>query len=145
MKKRVISLILLAFILLPLFSFIVSAEELELEEARGSSYLNMYGAGLHNPSVQGKLDLTFRVVATDYMDTVGVMCIFVRNSNGTIHQIIWGTTSNGLLDSNTWYHAGVYRLSLTSGNTYYCNVIVIAGDANGSDTRTVTTQQVVCP
>ena len=79
------------------------------------------------------------------MTKVGVAGIIVRNNDGMIHSIIWGSTSNGLLGTNTWFHIGSYTLNLTSGNTYYCSVIVIAKDANGSDTRTITTQHVTCP
>ncbi len=145
MTKRFIALFLavvLVFLLMPFSAF---AEEEETGEPRASYYLNMYSASLYSRGVTGKLQLAFEVIATGNMTMVGVFGIIVRNNDGTIHSIIWGSTSNGLVATNTWFHIGSYTLNLTSGNTYYCSVIVIAKDANGSDTRTITTQQVTCP
>lgn len=145
MKNRVISTFLAFMLLLTIIHFPALAAEDDSGDDRASSYLSMYGAELYTTSTSGKLDLNFQVVATGTMDSVGVMSIIVRNNNGTIHSTIWGSTANGLLDSNTWLHAGDYTLNLTSGNTYYCTVVVIARDANGSDTRKITTSRVVCP
>lgn len=145
MNKRVISTILVLVMLLTTVPFSAFAAEEESGDDRASSYLNMYSAELYSTGTSGKLFVEFVVVATGFMDSVGVFGIIVRNNDGSIHSIVWGSTSNGLLDSNTWYHAGDYTLNLTSGNTYYCTVIVIAGDANGSDTRKIITSRVVCP
>lgn len=144
MKKRIVSVLLALAIVVSLVPFSAFANE-EEQDNRASSYLNMYTAALISKGIAGKLTLAFQVVATDDMDTVGVLEIIVRNNNGTIHSIIWGSTTNGLLDSGTWIHAGSYTLNLTSGNTYYCTVVVIAQDANGGDTRRITTQHVTCP
>ncbi len=137
---------LLAFVimisLIPNSAFAQSNDE---NDTRASSYLNMYSAALYPKSVSGKVDVAFEVFATGNMERVGVLEIIVRNNDGTIHNIIWGSLSNGLLDTNTWFHAGVYTLNLTSGNTYYCTVVVLARDANGGDTRRITTNHVVCP
>lgn len=145
MNKRILSALLAFAMLLSFIPFFAFATEEDSGGDRASSYLNMYGAELYASATSGKLDLVFEVVATGFMDSVGVFGIFVRNNDGTIHSTIWGSTANGLLDTNTWYHAGVYTLNLTSGNTYYCTVIFIASDANGGDTRKITTSRVVCP
>lgn len=145
MNKRVISTLLAIVLLLTFVQFPAFATEENVDSDRASSYLNMYRASLCPSGTSGKLALDFEVVATGYMDSVGVFGIFVRNNDGTIHSTIWGSTANGLLDSNTWMHAGEYTLNLTSGNTYYCTVIVVASDANGGDTRKITTSRVVCP
>lgn len=144
MKKRLIAMLLAFIIVASIVPYSVFAQE-EPNGEKASNYLNMYSASLYSKGVTGKLTLTFEVFATDDMDRVGVLEIIVRNNNGTIHSIIWGTTTNGLLDTNTWFHAGSYTLNLTSGNTYYCTVVVIAQDANGGDTRRITTQHVTCP
>lgn len=144
MKKRIVSVLLALAIVVSLVPFSAFANE-EEQDNRASSYLNMYTAALISKGIVGKLTLAFQVVATDDMDTVGVLEIIVRNNNGTIHSIILGSTTNGLLDSGTWIHAGSYTLNLTSGNTYYCTVVVIAQDANGGDTRRIITQRVTCP
>lgn len=145
MNRKVVSFFLAVIVLFSMISFVNAETVDEIENIEGSSYLDSYGASLLSPGVTGKLDLVFHVYATHDMEAVGVLGIIVRNNNGTIHQIILGSTANGLLDSGTWFHLGDYRLDLTSGNTYYCSVIIVARDANGSDSRTVTTQHVVCP
>lgn len=145
MKKRLIAMLLALTIVVSFVPHTVFAQEEEPNDTKESSYLNMYSASLYSKGVTGKLTLTFEVFATDDMDRVGVFEIIVRNNNGTVHSIIWGTTTNGLLDTNTWFHAGSHTLNLTSGNTYYCTVVVIARDANGGDTRRITTQHVTCP
>ncbi|MBQ1389688.1 MAG: hypothetical protein IIY78_08690 [Clostridia bacterium] len=144
MKKKIVSILLALILMISSMPVTVSAQE-EEDDPRASSYLNMYSASLTSLGVTGELNLAYQVFATDDMVDVGVFCLIVRNSNGTIHQTIWGSTANGLLAANTWYHVGDYTLNLTSGNTYYCSVYFIAEDANGSDVRKITTQLAVCP
>ena len=143
MKKKIVSILLALILMISSMPVTVSAQE-EEDDPRASSYLNMYSS-LDAFGVTGQLNLAYEVYATDDMVDVGVFCLIVRNSNGTIHQTIWGSTTNGLLVANTWYHLGDYTLNLTSGNTYYCSVYFIAEDANGSDVRKITTQLAVCP
>lgn len=145
MKKRIVAVLLSFVIVVSFVPFSAFSYEDELNDTKASSYLNMYTASLSSKGITGKLTLAYQVFATHNMDKVGVFGIIVRNNDGTIHNIIWGTTSNGLLNSNTWFHAGSYTLNLTSGNTYYCTVIFVAEDANGGDTRSITTQHVTCP
>jgi hypothetical protein len=143
-KNRVVAVLLAFAIVVSFLPHAVFAQE-ESHDTKASSYLNMYTASLSSKGITGKLTLTYQVFATHDMDKVGVWGIFVRNNDGTIHQFIWGTTANGLLATNTFHHLGNYTLNLTSGNTYYCTVIFVAEDANGSDTRSITTQHVTCP
>lgn len=145
MKKRIIAILLVIAIVGLSVPYSAVAYENDPNDAKASNYLSMYTASLSSKGISGKLTLAYQVFATHDMDEVGIFGIIVRNNDGTIHQIIWGTTSNGLLAANTWYHYGSYTLNLTSGNTYYCTVIFIAGDANGSDTRSIATQHVTCP
>lgn len=145
MKKKVISTLLAVLLLLSVFPHPVFATEDEAEHERLSDYLNMCFAELYPSGTSGKLDLAFEVVATGNMNSIGVVSITVRNNNGSTHSTIVGSIANGLLDSNTWYHTGEYSLNLTSGNTYYCTVILGASDANGGDSRKITTSHVVCP
>lgn len=145
MNKRIIALLLALAIVVSITPYTVFALEDVSNGTKASSYLDMYTASLSSKGITGKLTLAYQVVATHNMVKVGVWGIVVRNNDGTIHQFIRGTTANGLLVSNDWYHLGNYTLNLTSGNTYYCTVIVVAEDAYGSDTRSITTQQIVCP
>lgn len=144
MKKRIIAIGLALALLLAALPTGACAEEAETDETRASNYLNAYTAYL-TAGTTGHVRVNFAVYATNYMDIVGVFSITVRNDDGTIHQIIWGSTANGLERANYWCHANTYTLNLVSGNTYYCNVKVIAQDASGSDTRTITTSRITCP
>lgn len=145
MKKRIVALFLAFTLIILVIPNTVFAFNEEPNDTKASSYLDMYTASLISKGITGKLTLAYQVFATHNMQKVGIWGIYIRNSNGTIHQFIRGTVSNGLLATNTWYHYGSYTLNLTSGNTYYCTVIFVAEDANGGDTRSITTQQVVCP
>ncbi len=145
LKKRIVALFLAFTLMVLAVPNTVFAFDEETNDIKASSYLDMYTAALISKGITGKLTLAYQVFATHDMQKVGVWGIYVRNSNGTIQQFIRGTVANGLLTTNTWYHDGSYTLNLTSGNTYYCTVIVVAEDANGGDTRSITTQQVVCP
>lgn len=145
MKKRIMAMILAITIVVSFMPHTVFAQEEESNDTKASSYLSMYTASLSSKGITGKLTLAYQVFATHDMEKVGVWGIYIRNNDGSIHQFIRGTTSNGLLATNTWYHYGSYTLNLTSGNTYYCTVIFVAEDANGSDTRSITTQHVTCP
>lgn len=145
MKQRIVAVMLTFAVIISIVPFAVFADEKDINGEKSSYYLNMYTAALYPKAETGKVDVAFEVIATDDMDYVGVIEIIVRNNNGTIHNIVWGSTTNGLLDTNTWFHVGSYTLNLTSGNTYYCTVVVLARDANGGDTRRITTNHVVCP
>ena len=143
-KKKIIAILLAVTMLMAALPVSVFAAEAEPEETRASDYLNAYSIYLTTGTI-GHLKLVYSVQATGMMTSVGVFSITVRNNDGSIHQIIWGSTSNGLLKANSWYNIGSYTLNLTSGNTYYCTVKIIAKDATGGDTRSVITSRVTCP
>ena len=146
MTKRVLSILLVCamlFTTLPMTSHAVLPEHDEID---ASNYLSGYGATLYSEGATGELKLWYEVYAKATMSSVGVSKIVVKKSNGTIVRTIWGSTTNGLLAANYWFHNGTYTISgLTSGTSYYCVVTVIAGNSSGADTRTVTTTAVTCP
>lgn len=144
MTKKIIALFLVAALLVAALPASVLAEKAEPENTRASSYLSAYSTYL-KAGTAGKLRLPFVVQATGMMTQVGIFSIVVRNSDGSIYQTIWGSTANGLLKANGFYHTGVYTLNLISGNSYYCTVKFIAKDASGSDTRSMITSVVTCP
>lgn len=145
MKKRMISWLLAVLLLLSLAPISAFAADEEPEDERSSSYLNSYWATLYATGTTGKLTLEFDVIATGIMTSIGVSSIMVRNNDGSLYSTVWGSTANGLLDTNTWMHSGSYTLNLISGHTYYCTVAFVARDASGGDTRKITTSRVVCP
>lgn len=145
MTKKMLAGMLAFAILLSIVPMAVYAQAPEGDDINASYYLSSYGVLLYSNGTSGKLKLDYEVYATNTMNTVGVYKIVVRKANGSVYKTIWGSTANGLEASNTWYKVGTYTLSLASGNSYYCDVTVIAANASGSDTRTITTSLVTCP
>ncbi len=146
MIKRIVSICLVAVLILAACPLKVSANENPSDDINASSYLNSYAATLYSQGETGKLELSYQVYAKNYMTSVGIYKIVVRNANGSVYKTIWGTTTNGLLGSNAWYHCDEYTITgLVSGNQYYCSVTVIAENSSGGDTRTITTSLVTCP
>lgn len=146
MTKRIVAIILACTLLICAFPVASYAAAPEQNEIEASNYLSGYNATLYSDGTSGKLKLWYEVYAKETMSSVGVYKIVVKKSNGTIVRTIWGSTANGLLGANYWFHNGTYTISnLTSGTSYYCAVTVIAGNSSGSDTRTITTSLVTCP
>lgn len=145
MNKRVLTILLVFALLLSALPVTTNAAGPDEDEIEASNYLTLYGATLYSEGITGELKLWYQVCARETMNSVGISKILVKKSNGTIVQTIWGSTANGLLAANSIFHSGTYSLNLTSGNTYYCVVTVIAKNSGGSDTRTVTTTTLTCP
>lgn len=108
-------------------------------DTRSSDYLRSYNASLSTGSNSGELSLRFSANARSSMVSVGVSKITVYSSDGTFVKTISGSTSNGLLASNTSNHSGTYSISVTSGQSYYLQITFMAKNSSGSDSKTFTT------
>ena len=71
--------------------------------------------------------------------------IVVYKSDGSYVKTITGTTSNGLIRSNSSLHLDSYEFSVTSGVSYYAEVTVFAKVGTEYDSRTITTSTVKAP
>jgi len=136
---RLISLILIFTIFLSSFSFTAFAE------TTSSAYILMTGASVTPGSSTGKISVNYTITGMGMMDTIGVLWIDVFNSSGTLYTTIYGYTTNGLIKNNAFVHAGSYEVSCVAGNSYYCEVTLIASKNGGGDTRTLQTQTIVAP
>ncbi len=136
---KTIAIILVIAISFSLFSLTAVAGTLS------SAYIFMTSANVTQGSSAGKISANYSITGMGRMDTIGALSIEVYNSNGTIYTTIYGTTSNGLLKTNTFVAMGSYEISCVAGNTYYCEVTLIAAKNGGGDTRTIQTQTIVAP
>ena len=78
------------------------------------------------------------------MTSVGATSVKIYEEDGTLVKSVTGTSSNGLLHLHTgagFAHAYVFDEAV-SGESYYAEVTVYAGNSTGSDSRTVTTRVV---
>lgn len=142
MTKRMIRF--LAIVLLLAFSlstFSLTA----FANISSSAYILMSGASVTQGSSAGKINVHYSITGMGIMDTIGVLWIDVYNSSGVLYTTIYGYTSNGLIKNNECVHAGTYTVNCVPGNSYYCEVTLVATKDGGGDTRTIQTQTIVAP
>lgn len=102
-----------------------------------SEYLNAYSAGI--TAGTGSVTVSFSVTATGYMTSLGASRIDIYTSSGSLAKTFYGSTTNGMLVSNKSIHAASMTYSAAkSGTKYYAVVTVKASNANGGDSRSVT-------
>lgn len=109
-----------------------------------SYYLSFYSATA-DTGKSGSVTVNFNVNATRVMDSVGASYIVVQEySNGNWKGVgsYFGSTSNGMLASDTNSTVGFITYTGTAGKQYRALVTVYAGKGTGSDSRTVTTNTV---
>ncbi len=142
MKKR-LSIFLVACILA--FGALLPCTAAEVEPYRASEYLLSYAAVMSAPRGQtGTLEITITVAPAGYMTSLGATSIKIYTADGGFVKSVTGTSSNGLLELHTdltFVNTYVFDEAV-SGESYYAEVTVYAGNSTGSDSRTVTTRVV---
>lgn len=113
-------------------------------ESRVSEYISSFSATI-TKTKDGDLAVSYSVSGSKKMDSIGVCRIEIEWYNGS-H---WTTeeiyTSNDLLDlqaSNATSSRGQFIHTPEKSGSYRALVTVYARDANGSDSRVVTTKSV---
>lgn len=114
-------------------------------DTRASYTLSGYSAELYRGSHTGEVYINYDVESSKLADSLGVKSIVFYKSNGDYVTTIYGSTSNGLTDTNTCFVYDDYYYTLTSGVSYYAKVTVFATVGNLSDSRTITTSTVKAP
>ncbi len=104
-----------------------------------SDYLKSYNASLTTGNYTGELSLDFSAIARSSMKTVGISSIAVYTADGSYVKTISGSTSNGLLASQTISHEGTYTINVTPGQAYYLRLTFAARTANSGDSKPYTT------
>ena len=139
MKRILASIILLGLLL----SSTSTVSAVNVETFRASPTLSSYLVWLFAGSGKGEITVSYDVRASIWADSIGVERIRFYTQDGDFVTSVTGTTSNGLVCSNTGYHGGDYDYSgLPSGDYYYAEVTVFAEYNGVYDSRTVTTNTV---
>lgn len=131
--KRSIAITICVILLAALFCGPVKAA------TYSSEYLYRYDGTLLTGNRFGELSLNFSTIARGAMTSVGISRIDIYSADGSFVRGINGSTSNGLLASNTPSHSGTYTIKATSGQRYYLEVTFIAKNSSGSDSKWTTT------
>ena len=140
MSKRILSVLLsliltLTMVVIPSYA-----------ATNASDYISSYNAYLDQGDGSGELDISYSVTsAAGIVSQIGVSKIVVYRQNGITYNTIYGTTTNGLMASNTNAKAGTYTILGVPGYSYYCKVTFYVGDGTNGDFRTVTTGTVCAP
>lgn len=143
MKKPILSSF---FVVIIVLSFCCGAAiAIEGPDARASLTLSDYGASAKAGSSSGVICISYDVSSSKFADSLGVESIVIYNANGSKAATITGSTSNGLVRTNSSIKAGDYNYKLTSGTSYYAEVTVFAKVGSEYDSRTVTTGTVKAP
>ena len=131
--KRSIAMTICVILLVSLFCGPVKAA------TYSSEYLYRYNGTLSTGNRSGELSLNFSTIARGAMTSIGISRFDVYSADGSFVKSVNGSTSNGLLASNTPSHSGAHTIKVTSGQRYYLEVTFIAKNSLGSDSKWTTT------
>lgn len=105
-----------------------------------SAYLTSYSVGVS--AVGDDIHIDYTVTATGIHDEVGVyqISVFQQQTSGSwsLIDVIYGTSTNGMIAYNTAVHAGTCVYEAEPDNSYYFVVKVFAGGDYGSDGKNIT-------
>lgn len=103
-----------------------------------SNYFSSYGSYVHDVG-GGKITFSATLTAVHQMERLGVTRILIYKADGTYVKTVYGSISNGLLRDNDGFFGAEYTYQGVAGTSYYGVVYFTCRDANGSDSRHVTT------
>lgn len=142
--KKILSAVLVLCSLLSSLNIVVTAAD-DSFVPLDSAYLSSYFATLLQGDSAGEIDISFRVFAARTgLTQIGVSEIRIYTGGARVKTII-GTVVNGLIATNTNSHHGDYIFRGEPGAAYYAVVIVKAMDSAGSDSRHITTNEIIAP
>ena len=137
--KRFIRLVCLLVVFATLAAVPAYAQE---QTARASAYLSSYGAYCTKNS-STSISVSFQVMGTERMDKIGVTTVKVQYSsdqvNWTTHKTFSSSTTSGMTDTDTGYHAGILTCTVPSGKYYRAKVTFYAEKDGGFAERYYTT------
>jgi hypothetical protein len=121
------------------------ASAAENSDTRASLTLSFYNAELVAGDSKGVISVDYDVQSSKMASFIGVESIKIYKADGSYVTTITGTTSNGLVESNSDICKSFYDYKLTSGVSYYAKVKVFATVGSEYDSRTITTSTVKAP
>ena len=90
-------------------------------------------------------DSSYDVQSNKLASSIGVETVDIYKADGSYVTSITGSTSNGLIETNSDICKSYYDCQLTSGIFYYANVKVFAKVGSEYDSRVITTSTVKAP
>ena len=135
------SLVLILALLMMLGCFNMGAYAADSNSARASNYFLSYDAQL-SAAGNGKLRISGTVDALSIMSSIGIAYFRVYLADGTFVTTVPGSTTNGLLVSNSDTYSGSFTYQAVSGNRYYVVVTFICRNASGYEYKNYRTNTV---
>lgn len=135
--RRIFASLIATMVLFSCFGIVYAADT----SNRASLTLSRYGADVFPGDRSGEIIVSYDVKASLYANSVGVESITFYTDDGTPVTTVTGTTSNGLIRTNSSGHSSDFVYTLPSGD-YYAKVTVFARIGSNYDSRTVTTSTV---
>lgn len=122
-----------------------SVSALEAPDMRASLTLSSYNVGLTAGDSAGMISISYDVQSNKLASSIGVETVDIYKADGSYVTIITGSTSTGLIETNSDICKSYYDCQLTSGIFYYANVKVFAKVGSEYDSRVITTSTVKAP
>ena len=119
-----------------------SVSALEAPDTRASLTLSSYNVGLTAGDSAGMISISYDVQSNKLASSIGVETVDIYKADGSYVTSITGSTSNGLIETNSDICKSYYDCQLTSGIFYYANVKVFAKVGSEYDSRVITTSTV---
>ena len=134
MKRRLLSSFLLGLLLLSNFTIPASAINPLASEQLVKYYSYLF------PCENGEFGIVFSVTGTDRMKRIGAKEIKVYQQVGSRWSWVetFDTSTEGMCDTNTSFHANTMYYTGISGKAYKVDVTIFAEDDAGSDSRSET-------
>lgn len=132
---RLVAMIMVIALTLPM---VAGAAAVGTVQPRASDYLDSYNAYVY-PAGNGKIQVWFSVVGTEYMDTLGALTIRIYESTDNSTWTWKKSFSNGnypsMVGYDDYYHSGHVDYQGVAGRYYRAYVTVWAGKDGDGDTR----------
>jgi len=109
-----------------------------------SLYLDSYTVMI-DATGGGQIEVYYDAAATSIMTQIGASCVVIQEKHGSTWYGVgtyYASSTSGMLAANTSYHDNTITYNGTSAYQYRAVVTIYAANANGSDSRTVTTSVV---
>lgn len=149
MRRKLRNILCMMLVACALLGCTAQAAAVSTEPAgtvRASYYLSGYSAGLKALGSK-EMKVTFSVYGVDTMDKIGADKIVIEYWTGSdwlVDHTARGSAHPEFYVEDELFHKGSYTFVGIPGIKYRATVTAYAGRNGGSDTREITSQEVVC-
>lgn len=106
-------------------------------EPKASNYISSTAATISN--TDGRVEVSFRIVGTGKMTSIGATQIQIKDSTGTVQKTFNYTTTSGMMSYNSIGHIGSVVYYGSASTRYYAVITFRSSNSTGSDTSTYVT------